>query len=243
MIAPLRQVSKLHTVYSMQVHGEQILRGNISDDVIDAVRNMIVDGRLPAGQRINEVHLSQQLGVSRTPLREALARLAHEGALDALPRIGYFVRPLTIQEFEQIYSVRPILDPAALRLAGLPSPQQMKLLDEINRRIEKASNADEIIALDDEWHLELVAACPNKVLVDLIKQFCRRTRRYEIALMRERRNVLASLTKHKAIMAALRKRDLDGACAALRVNCEIGFAPIMKWLVARDAQTAKEMRT
>ncbi|HYN82918.1 MAG TPA: GntR family transcriptional regulator [Gemmatimonadaceae bacterium] len=220
----------------------RIIRGNISDDVADALRNMIVDGSLPAGERINEVHLSQQLGVSRTPLREALARLAHEGALEAFPRIGYFVRPLTVEEFEQIYTIRPILDPAALRLAGLPSPAQMKRLDEINRRIEKARDADEIIGLDDEWHLELVSACPNKVLVDLIKQFARRTRRYEIALMRERRNVLASITKHKAITSALRKRDLEGACAALRLNCEIGFAPIMKWLVARDAQTAKEMR-
>jgi len=238
----LRALLPLHTVYSMQSAQTQILRGNISDDVTDAVRNMIVDGRLPAGERINEVHLSQQLGVSRTPLREALARLAHEGALEAFPRIGYFVRPLTIEEFAQIYAIRPILDPEALRLSGIPSPEQMKRLGEINRRIERASDPDEIIGLDDEWHLELVAACPNKVLIDLIKQFARRTRRYEIALMRERKNVLASITKHKAIMAALRKRDLETACAALRTNCEIGFAPITEWLVARDAKHAKEMR-
>ena len=63
----------------MQSAQTQIFRGNISDDVADTVRNMIVDGRLPAGERIDEVHLSQQLGVTRTPLREALARLAHEG--------------------------------------------------------------------------------------------------------------------------------------------------------------------
>lgn len=216
-----------------------IRRGNISDDVADALRNMIVDGSLPAGERINEVHLSQQLGVSRTPLREALARLEHEGALEAFPRIGYFVRPLTVEEFEQIYAIRPILEPVALRLAGLPSPEQVKRLDELNRRIEKARDADEVIGLDDEWHLELVSACPNKVLVDLIKQFARRTRRYEIALMRERRNVLASLTEHKTIMAALRKRNLDGACAALRANLEIGFVPIMKWLGSRDAQATR----
>ncbi|MEO7501054.1 MAG: GntR family transcriptional regulator [Gemmatimonadaceae bacterium] len=223
----------------MQFSPKLIRRGNISHDAADAVRNMIVDGRLPAGERVNEVHLSQQLGVSRTPLREALARLAHEGALESFPRIGYFVRPLTIEEFEQIYSIRPILDPEALRLAGLPSHGQMQRLAEINRRIERARGADEIIALDDEWHLELVAACPNKVLIDLIKQFARRTRRYEIALMREQRNVLASITNHKAVMAALRKRDLKEACAALRKNCEIGFAPILDWLTTRDATRSK----
>ena len=217
-------------------------RGNLSDLIMDTVRNMIVDGRLPAGDRISEVQLSRQLGVSRTPLREALARLSNEGALDAVPRIGYFVRPLTLSEFDQIYSIRPILDPEALRLAGLPSADRIKRLQEINQKIEKARTADAIIDLDDEWHLELVADCPNKVLIDLIKQFARRTRRYEIALMREQKNVLTTTTNHKAIMAALRRRDLKGACAALRLNCTTGYAPIREWLLSRDPELAKRAR-
>src|SRR5215207_8203723 len=181
----------------------QLARDNLSDAVTTRLRNLIVDGTLPAGERINEVHLAQALGVSRTPLREALARLAHEGALRGVPRIGYFVRPLTLEEFEQIYPIRPLLDPEALRLAGLPSPARLERLREINRAIEDARDADAIIALDDEWHLELVAGCPNQVLVDLIKQFIQRTRRYEIALMRERRNVAVATSTHDAIMAAL----------------------------------------
>ncbi len=211
-----------------------LVRANISAAVADEIRNMIVDGRLPAGNRINEVHLSRQLGVSRTPLREALARLAQEGALESIPRIGYFVRALTIEEFEQIYSIRPLLDPEALRLAGLPSSDRIERLREINQKIEKARGADAIIDLDDEWHLELIADCPNKVLVDLIKHFMRRTHRYEIALMRERKNVLTSVTNHKATMAALRSRDLKAACAALRVNLENGRAPILFWLRAAN---------
>lgn len=226
----------------MQAVATRLSRSNISDSVATEIRNMIVDGRLPAGERINEVHLSQQLGVSRTPLREAIARLAHEGTLERIPKFGYFVRPLTIEEFGQIYSIRPILDPEALRLAGLPSAARMKRLREINQKMEKARTADAIIDLDDEWHLELVADCPNKVLVDLIKQFARRTRRYEIALMRERKNVLMTTSNHKTTMAALRRRDLEGACAALRTNCVTGHGPIMEWLVARDAKRAKEMR-
>jgi DNA-binding GntR family transcriptional regulator len=218
----------------------KIDRGNLSDSILDAVRNMIVDSRLPAGERINEVHLSQQLGVSRTPLREALARLAHEGALETIPRIGYFVRPLTLEEFEQIYSIRPILDPEALRLAGLPSPERMERLKKINQRIEQARSADAVIDLDDEWHLELIAACPNKVLIDLIKQFARRTRRYEIGLMRERKNVVTTTSNHKATMAALRRGDLEGACAALRTNCVTGYAPIVEWLAARHAHPTKK---
>jgi DNA-binding GntR family transcriptional regulator len=218
----------------MRTEALAIVRDNISDAVAIELRHMIVDGRLPAGERINEVHLSQQLGVSRTPLREALARLAQEGALRHVARIGYFVRPLTLDEFEQIYAIRPLLDPEALRLAGLPSPDRIQRLREINDRIERETDADTIIDLDDDWHLELVADCPNLVLLDLIQQFIHRTRRYELALMREHKNVLVAIANHTAIMAELRRGDLEAACAALRTNLQTGRPPIVEWLTERE---------
>ena len=227
--------SAICIVYSMQKL-EAITRDNISDSVAVALRNMIVDGRLPAGERINEVHLSTQLGVSRTPLREALAKLAQEGALRSIPRIGYFVRELSLEEFEQLYEIRPLLDPEALRLSGLPSREGMEHLRELNEKIDRARDANTIIDLDDQWHLALVANCPNKVLIDLIKQFIQRTRRYEIALMREQKNVAVATANHKAVMAALRKRDLDAACVALHHNLQTGREPIVKWLKAREAK-------
>jgi DNA-binding GntR family transcriptional regulator len=201
---------------------------------------MIVDGRLPAGERINEVHLSVQLGVSRTPLREALAKLAQEGALRSIARIGYFVRDLTLEEFEQIYDIRPLLDPEALRLAGLPSRESMEHLRELNGKIERARDANAIIDLDDAWHMELIAACPNQVLLDLVKQFVQRTRRYELALMREQKNVAVATANHKSIMAALRRRDLDAACSALRHNLQTGREPIANWLKSRDMGKGKK---
>src|SRR5215203_6623798 len=148
----------------------QLARDNLSDAVTSRLRNLIVDGTLPAGERINEVHLAQQLGVSRTPLREALAKLAHEGAIRAVARIGYFVRPLTLEEFNEIYAIRPLLDPEALRLAGIPSRDRLMKLTTLNDRLEKARSADTIIDLDDEWHMELIAGCPNSILLDLIRQ-------------------------------------------------------------------------
>jgi hypothetical protein len=105
-----------------------LVRPNLSGPVADRLREMIVDNRLQAGERINEVHLSARLGVSRTPLREALIRLEAEGALASFPRSGFFVRPLTLAEFEQIYPMRALLDPEALRLAGLPSPKRLERL-------------------------------------------------------------------------------------------------------------------
>lgn len=223
----------------MQTLSITLPRGNISEDLANALRNMIVDGRLAAGERINEVHLSRDLGVSRTPLREALARLGREGTLTSVARIGWFVKPLTLEEFEQVYPIRSMLDPEALRLSGLPAPATVETLERLNAQIAAAGDADEIIGLDDEWHLTLIGHCPNKVLLELIRDFINRTRRYEIALMRERRNVAVATDNHRDIMAALRRRDLDAAVAALRHNLSTGYAPIRAWLEAREREGAR----
>jgi len=211
-------------------------RPNISEELANSIRQMIVDGAIPAGSRINEVHLARDLGVSRTPLREAIARLVREDTLVAVPRVGAFVKPLTVDEFDQIYSIRNLLDPEALRIAGMPSEQQLQRLERLNARIEAASDPDTIIDLDDQWHLLLVNHCPNKVLIDLIRDFMRRTRRYELALMRERQQVEVATDTHAKIIAALRRGDVSEAATILKDNMESGREPIRRWLLEREVK-------
>src|SRR5687767_8917046 len=118
------------TVYSMQRVAD---RPNLSDELASTVRDMILDGGLPAGERVNEVHLAARLGVSRTPVREALSRLVSEGAVTIVPRLGFFICPLTAEEVEDIYPMRALLDPAALRLAGIPPRAKLERLKTLNR--------------------------------------------------------------------------------------------------------------
>lgn len=203
----------------------------MGEELANIVRRMIVDGILPPGERINEVHLARDLGVSRTPLREAVARLVREETLVSVPRVGSFVKPLTISEFDQIYSIRTLLDPEALRLAGVPSRPRIERLIRLNAKIQTATNVDMVIDLDDEWHLLLIDGCPNKVLLEIIGDFMRRTRRYELALMRERRHVDIAADMHDEIIAALRRGDLRAACTTLKRNMEVGAEPIRQWLL------------
>ena len=214
------------------MQSDAIQRGNISEAAADTVRAMIVDGRLAAGDRINEVRLAQQLGVSRTPLREALSGLAAEGALSSVPRIGYFVRPLTLEEFEQIYDIRPLLDPEALRLAGVPDEKRIAGLEKLNADLARAKGL-RAIEIDDAWHMELIAGCPNRVLIEMIENMIIRTRRYELALMREQKNVDVATQDHDRIVAALRAGDLKAACDALKQNMQSGREPIVAWLKQR----------
>jgi DNA-binding GntR family transcriptional regulator len=208
-------------------------RANMSGDLAATLRDLIVDGDLAPGDRLNEVRLAAELGVSRTPLREALSRLAAEGAVTAVPRIGFFVKPLSAEEFEQIYPIRALLEPEALRLAGIPPKKGLERLAALDRKMAAAQTPGVIIALDDAWHLQLIAGCPNRVLAELIEQFMMRTRRYEMARMREQPTVARSIASHDEIIEHLHAGDLDGACMALRQNLESGSTPILDWLRSR----------
>lgn len=222
----------------MRSEAETLPRGNVSDAVAAAVRAMIVEGRLRDGERVNEVRLAERLGVSRTPLREALSRLATEGALDSTPSRGYSVRPLNEVEFDQLYGIRPILEPAALRLAGIPGPTQLDRLESLNAELSASTAPERAIELDDTWHLELLAACPNRILIEMIRGIIVRTRRYELALMRESSQLARAEEDHARVLAALRQSDLTAACIALKRNMESGREPIIAWLRDREAQRA-----
>jgi DNA-binding GntR family transcriptional regulator len=210
-------------------------RPNLSEEIAAALRQRIVQGHVAPGVRINEVHLAAELGVSRTPLREALMSLVAEGSVRVEPRRGFFAHSLSIEEFQQLIPIRALLDPAALELAGLPSPQQLMRLRKLNQRLATAADPERIVALDDAWHLELLAHCPNEILLGLIRQFMARTHRYELVLMREQRGARRASRDHARILSALGAGDLARACAELRRNMQSGNADILAWLRRRSA--------
>lgn len=212
------------------------IRPNISGTLANKLRDMIARGDLEPGERINEVHLAASLGVSRTPLREALTALAGEGALYTIPRRGFFVRELSRTELEGIYPLRAILDPEALRLAGIPDDRNLAQLEALNERLARAKKVTARLDLDDTWHLLLLEGCPNPVLLDLIRQFIRRTRRYEVAYLAASVNLGATVEEHRKILAALKQGDLKAACRALKQNLTSGMEPILDWLDQRESQ-------
>lgn len=194
----------------------------------------ILHGRLEAGQRVNEVHLAAALGVSRSPLREALTYLTAEGALTHNPRRGFFVLPLTIEEVQHIYPIRAMLDPEALTLAGIPSTGKLKELMAIAKERRRADDALRAIELDDRWYHTLWGNCGNPVLIDLIEQFMRRTCRYEFALMTHQDRVPKTVDSKTEIIAHLRDGNIKAACARLRKSLHEITRPITKWLENRE---------
>lgn len=207
------------------------MRDNLTGHVADRVRTMVVDGILPAGDRINEVDVARQLDVSRTPLREALYRLTTDGFVENRPRQGFFVARLEPDDARQLYEIRAILDPAALEVAGIPDDRGLGRLEALNEEIEESQGeVERTIDLDDAWHLELVSGCSNRVLLDLIRTFMLRTRPLERAYVRHHPAVGAMVAEHAEIVRRLRTGELDEAVAALRRNMSSGISPILRWL-------------
>jgi DNA-binding GntR family transcriptional regulator len=209
-------------------------RENLPAELAALIRGLITDGTMEMGARINEVQLAERLEVSRTPLREALSRLASEGFVTVQPRRGFFVQRLGADEIRQLYGIRAILDPAALEMAGVPPPAQQRRLAELNRRIAgSGGDVGRPIALDDRWHMTLLAHCPNRILLDLIRQFMRRTRALEHVYMREHAGLGTAVAEHEHIQRALEAGDLETAVRELRQNMQSGLRVLIDWVGSR----------
>ncbi len=194
---------------------------------------MIVFGELAGRERVNEVLLAKQLGVSRTPLREALNGLVTENALYVMPRRGFFVCPLTVEDFMQVYTVRQILDPGALEQAGIPPLSTLEELERLNEALLLEDDVEACIQLDDVWHLKLLEHGSNQVLISLIQQMMSRTHRYELAYFRCCDGRRLANDDHQRIITALLEGDLFAACQALKANMTSGVSPIVEWLKNR----------
>ena len=130
--------------------------------------------------------------------------------------------------------MRSILDPEAMRLAGIPRDGQLEGLERINAKMLATRNMKDRLTLDDRWHLELISNCPNKILVDLIKLFMRRFRRYGLAVYRETKVLKATNHEHVKIINSLRRDDIEDACRWLRRNLLTDKTPVLEWLAERN---------
>jgi DNA-binding GntR family transcriptional regulator len=194
--------------------------GLLRDEVTRVLLHRVLRGLVPAGVRINEVRLAAELGVSRTPLREALVRLEHAGVVEARPGHGFVVVPLNPTDVREVYPIVADLEVLAMRSTPLAelraSVRELRALAaEMERRADDAALAQE---LDDRWHDRLLAACPNERLLALLHDLKLTVHRYEFAYMSSRELAEASAAQHRAVAEALAQGAIQEAAGILREN-------------------------
>jgi DNA-binding GntR family transcriptional regulator len=214
-----------------------IARAPLRSEVRKLLLEEILRGDLAPAAGITEAELSARIGVSRTPLREALLALEREGFLTATPGRGFSVRPLTRADAEEIYPVLWTLEGLALRLAWpIARPRQLEL-EQANRRLESARR-DPLIALarDREWHSLLLADCRNRRLLASIANLKDQASRYEDAFMRHSSQVITSVKQHRDIQAAIRRDALDDALRLLEENWRVSLDFLGPWLDREESR-------
>ncbi|MFC0115428.1 GntR family transcriptional regulator [Kibdelosporangium aridum] len=195
-----------------------ITKRPLREQIRDEVLARLVRGDYPVGERINEGQLADDLGVSRTPLREALAGLAQEGVLELRPNRGFWLSPLTVDEVKETYPIIGALEVAALRTCAID--ELVASVPKLNELAQRMLDVDPIQAgaIDDQWHDELLKSCPNKRLLHLIKAQKTVVHRYEFAYFTSRKRIMRAETEHRMIAKAILERDMDRAAGELIGN-------------------------
>lgn len=208
-----------------------IKRLNLRDEVREALLEWLAAGRLAPGQRLEEERLSQALGVSRTPLREALASLAQEGVIESVPRRGFRVPGLSAERVRDLYPVLGGLEGLALRLSGPGAMSLARGLEELNGRLALPHlSARQRADADARWHDHLVSRNPNRELAGLMERCRQRVRPYAASWARGPAEVDASRAEHAEIAGLVGAGRLDEAAEALLRHWVRGARPVMAWV-------------
>jgi DNA-binding GntR family transcriptional regulator len=204
-----------------------IQRSPLGEQAYLQLLQRIERGDLPTGSKLRDATIAAELGVSRTPVREAMVRLAREGVLSAEPGRGFRLAPMSAAEVREIGSILAALEPLALVQSAEPTAEQLNRLGEVVRRLEQTrGDIAACVELDDRFHRVLLEACPNRRLLRLVETLRGGLRRYVHHYLQRGGRVSLSTLQHTKIADALRKGDRAGAGQLLERKWRRGMEEI-----------------
>ena len=202
----------------------KLVHNTLNQKVYVRLRKMITDGELAVGSQIEERVVAKKMGVSRTPLREAISQLHKEGIIEYRPYRGNYVRAFTTKEVSDLYQVRIALETLAIRLA-IPklSQEHIEHIQGILNDVQDALDRDDVAGYseaDHRFHKFVVEITGNATLLELLDQLSA-----QIQIMRNMANhdpkvVLRTSIERPKILAALQARNADLAAELMAVHIE-----------------------
>ena len=190
----------------------------LRDVVFNTLRQAILRGELKPGERLMEIQLAQRLGVSRTPVREAIRKLELEGLVLMIPRKGAEVAEITIKDLEDVLQELAVRD-ACEKI----TEEQLKELRRSNAAFKIALSGDDILAsgqADMDFHEIIYKATDNRRLMQILNNLREQMYRYRMEYLKDREMHPVLLGEHEAICSALASRDAEQAGEAIRSHIE-----------------------
>lgn len=196
----------------------------LRDVVFNTLREAILKGDLKPGERLMEIQLASQLGVSRTPIREAIRMLEQEGLAVTMPRKGAEVAKMTLKGMEDVLEIRAALDELASQLAceRMTEEQLLRLEDKkvIFEKSLKLGNVKAIAEADVSFHDVIYEATGNPKLVNMLNNLREQIYRYRVEYLKNADNYPKLIEEHEAIYQSLVKRNKEDARQAIGEHVE-----------------------
>ena len=192
--------------------------------VSDALRQAIRDGILPPGERLMEIPLAEELGVSRTPSREAIRILEQEGLVVMIPRRGTYVADMSLKDVTEVFELRSILEELAAELAAERiTNEEIEALEqhlvEIGNYMNE-NNLDKVVQADILFHEILYKASRNDRLVEMIHNLREQTLRFRTLSMSQTGRLAKTWDEHRQLVEAISDRDVERARQIARIHME-----------------------
>jgi DNA-binding GntR family transcriptional regulator len=189
----------------------------LSEQLLEAIEERIVTGEYPPGARLDEVELAEAFGVSRTPIREALIRLAMIHMIEKMPRKGWAVAPASPRRLMEMFEFMAELEALCGSLAARrATPFQLQKLLAAHEASRGVKDPDEYYRLNEVFHRALYEASGNEFLIEQTLEMQRRARPYRRLQLRAPTRIGESFAEHEEIVLAIQTRDGDLATEKLR---------------------------
>lgn len=212
---------------------ETLPRQNLAEQVYLRLKADMHEFNLVPGDRLSEAEIGTRLGVSRTPVREALFRLRNEGFLAVEAKTGWFVKPLDFGKLDELYDLRITLELASLHKLCIQGPQDASELDGLKAvwlvpAAERLSDAREVGALDEQFHATLVRAAGNGEMSRVHWDVTERIRVIRRLDFTRADRIDATYAEHAKILRAVLQRKPDQAQLLLKAHIEQSKTEVRK---------------
>jgi DNA-binding GntR family transcriptional regulator len=207
------------------IHAANTTLPSMGDSAYERIRRLILDNAWPPGHRALEQEVALSLGMSRTPVREALMRLQNEGLVEVIPRHGMRVLPVSPTDMREIYQILTALECMAAELLALRKPKAAELqpLVDATKAMDKALKADDLdawAAADERFHSQLLELAGNRQLQATVLNYWDRAHRARMFSLRLRPKPVNSTKEHMQMLARLQAGDAEGAVQVTRAHRE-----------------------
>lgn len=207
-------------------------RKSLGEHVFDSLKQAIIRGNMSPGDWLVESHIAETLGISRTPVREAIHKLEREGLIERQPRGGSMVLGLSRDDIEETFGIRAILEGYAARLAAIKhNKEELESLESKIDEFEKCLDKKQLTRLaqiNTEFHDMLYAMSKSPRLIQMINSLRDQIFRFRQMILKEAKMAKVSNEDHKQMLKFIRRRDANGVELLVRDHILRGQEVVLK---------------